>query len=396
MSLSYSDKSLKRREEITSTGYGIRVIENGGLGFSYAEKEDDIEKATETAKKLAKYSPRPNFYFPEKQDYPDIKLKDEKIVQMDAKELKEILEKIKEGAEKYSGNAQIDVGIDYDRFTIENGSGFSGECEATSIQASVEVMDENGFGFFSNAFPYLPDDKEFYKLGEEVAERARETKNPRKIDSGKYTVVFEPEALDDLMDVLLPSFNGEWKKRKISHLYDKIGQDVFSDKLTIHDNPLMEEGVNSQPFDDEGIPSEKITILDKGVVKNFIYNIEVASLEGVKDKGRCSRPSYVAMPGIGFSNLVIDTGDLSDDEGDISVISFHGTHTANTTSGDFGVEVNSAFLIKEGKREPIRDFMITGNIFNLFKNIYGIGKKQRKLGSFFAPRIAFSDVQVVG
>ena len=158
----------------------------------------------------------------------------------------------------------------------------------------------------------------------------------------------------------------------------------------------MEEGVNSQPFDDEGIPSEKITLIDKGTAKNFIYNVEVASLEGVKDNGKCSRPSYAAMPGIGFSNIVVDTGDLSEDEGDISVVSFHGSHTANTTTGDFGIEVNSAFLTKNGKREPIRDFMITGNIFKLFKNIYGIGKRQRKLGTFFAPRIAFSDVQVVG
>ena len=257
-------------------------------------------------------------------------------------------------------------------------------------------MDENGFGFFSNAFSSIPDIDEFYKIGELAAERAKETKNPRKIDSGTYVVAFEPEALDDLMDVLLPSFSGDWKKRKISYLHDKIGQDIFSEKLSIHDNPLMEEGVNSQPFDDEGVPSEKITIIDKGIAKNFIYNVEVASLEGVSEKGRCSRPSYDSMPGIGFSNIVVDPGDLSEDEGDISVVSFHGAHTSNTTTGDFGIEVNSAFLTKNGKREPIRDFMITGNIFKLFKNIYGIGKRQRKLGTFFAPRIAFSDVQVVG
>ena len=396
ISLSYSNKALKRREEISSQGYGIRVVDNGGLGFSYAEREDDVEKATETAVKMAKYSPRPDFYFPGKSVYPSIKVKDEKIAQMDAMQLKEVFEKVKEGAEKYSGNSQISIEIDSDFFSIENSAGFSGECGATSIQAGVEVMDDNGFGFFSNAFPNLPDADEFYKIGEIAAERARETKNPKKIDSGDYIVVFEPEALDDLMDILLPSFSGEWKKRKISYLHDKIGQDVFSEKLSIHDNPLMEEGVNSQPFDDEGVPSEKITLIDKGTAKNFIYNVEVASLEGVKDKGRCSRPSYDSMPGIGFSNIVVDTGDLSEDEGDISVVSFHGSHTANTTTGDFGIEVNSAFLTKNGKREPIRDFMITGNIFKLFKNIYGIGKRQRKLGTFFAPRIAFSDVQVIG
>lgn len=395
-SLLYSDRALKRREELSSAGYGIRLMHNGGLGFSYAEKEEDIEKATETAKSLAKYSPRPDFYFPARQDYPSMKLKDEKIAGMDAKQLKEIFEKVREGAEKYSGNAQISIGINSDYFSIENSSGFTGGCESTSIQVAAEVMDENGFGMFSNAFTFLPDDNEFYRIGETAAERAKESKNPEKVESGKYVVVFEPEALDDLMDILLPSFNGEWKKRKISYLCDKIGERVFSENLNIHDNPLLRDGVNSQPFDDEGVASQSMKLVDNGVVRDFIYNIEIASLEGVPDKGRCTRPSYNAMPGIGFSNIVIGTGDMSEEEGEISVLSFHGAHTANTTTGDFGIEVNSAFLTKGGKRRPVRDFMITGNIFKLFNSIYGIGKRQAKLGSFFAPRIAFSDVQVVG
>jgi PmbA protein len=153
--------------------------------------------------------------------------------------------------------------------------------------------------------------------------------------------------------------------------------------------------VNSQPFDDEGVPSARIPLVENGVVKNCIYNLEIASLEGIADCGRCARPSYANIPGIGFSNLIISPGNMGEDDGELSVLSFHGTHTANVTTGDFGIEVNSAFLLKNNKRMPVRGFMISGNIFNLFNTIYGIGKRQKKLGSFFSPRIAFSDVHVI-
>ncbi|MEM4359456.1 MAG: TldD/PmbA family protein [Candidatus Bilamarchaeaceae archaeon] len=395
LSLFYSAKSLRRREETEVQGYAVRVLAGGGLGFSYTEKEEDLGRATETARGLAKYSPRPNFHFPAKEKLPKLQLRDTKIAEIDACRLKEIFEKVREGAEKYRGNAQITMETNCSSIAIENTAGFSGQYETTRIQINIEVMDGNGFGFFSNAFPKLPKEEDFYKFGEEAAEMARESKNPKRVQNGKYIVAFEPDAFGNLIDVLLPSFHGELKKRKISYLHDKLGRQVFSDSLTITDDPLLAYGVNSQPFDDEGVPSVAIPLVEKGVVKNCIYNLEVASLEGVVDKGRCMRASCQSVPDIGFSNIVVTPGEMGDDEGELSVLSFHGTHTANTTTGDFGVEVNLAFLQKEGKREPVRDFMITGNIFNLFKNIYGIGKKQKRVSGFLGPRIAFSDVQVV-
>lgn len=395
LALLYSNKSLKVRKESEESGYGIRVLRSGGLGFSYAESEDELKKAEARAAALAKFSPRPGFAFPGKQKCPKLALNDKKVEDMDAMQLKEMYEQIREGAEKHGGNAQLTLQVGSGSVALENSAGFSGEYKSTGVQFGVEVMDGDGYGLYSNAFVSLPSAKEFYKMGEEAAEQAKDMKSPKKMQSGKYVVVFEPEALDDLFDILLPSFNGDWKRRKISFLHDKLGQQVFDSKLSIHDDPLREDAVNSEPFDGEGTTAAKLPLVEKGIVKNFIYNIETAALEGIKAGGKCSRSSYDSTPGIGFSNLVIAPGDLGEDEGELSVYAFHGTHTANTTTGDFGVEVSTAFLTKNRKREPVRGFMLTGNIFNLFKNIYGIGKKQKKLGSFIAPRIGFSDLQVI-
>ena len=396
ISLSYSAKYLKVRSQSEAAGYGIRVLKAGGLGFSYAEDEKDIAKAEVRAAEAVKYSPRPSFAFPPAAKFRKMQLADKKIQQLEIGELKEMFEQVRDGAEKYGGNAQLMMETSAAKTKLENSAGFAGEYDSTSVQFFVEVMDGDGFGFFANAFQQLPTAKQFYAAGEEAAEMACSMKSPKKIESGKYLVAFEPEAFESLFDILAPSFSGEWKKRKISLLHDKVGKQVFSSKLSILDDPLVAKAVNSRPFDDEGVLSAKMPLVENGIVKNFTYNLEIASLEGVQARGNCSRAGYAGQPAIGFSNIVIKPGSMGEEEGDIAIRSFHGSHTANTTTGDFGVEVNAAFITKNGKHEPVRGFMLTGNIFNLFSNIYGIGKKQKNLGGFIAPRIAFSDVQLVG
>ena len=73
----------------------------------------------------------------------------------------------------------------------------------------------------------------------------------------------------------------------------------------------------------------------------------------------------------------------------------HGSHTANVTTGDIGLEVSAAFMVDKGERKPVKGFMLSGNVFDWFKEIEGLEKKQKTYGSLISPRIAFRDVHVV-
>lgn len=396
LSLSYSAKSLKVREESEEQGYGVRVYSDGGLGFSFTSDEKKIDDAMKTAAGLAKYCKRKNFSFPEKANARALELADEKIKSLSAAEVKAILEQIRDGAEKYGGNSQISIEKSVSFEQLQNTNGFFGEYETTELAISVEVMDGDGYGFFSNSFGRLSDVKDFYDLGIEAAEMARAMRNPKKPEPGRYIVVFEPDAVASLFDILLPSFNGDLKRRKISFLHDKEGEECFWKNFSLYDDPLLPYSPSSFPFDGDGIIAQRKALVENGVVKNFAYNLETASLEGVKKSGFAVRSSYFFPPAIGFSNLVVEKGDMEDYvHPAISVLAFHGTHTANTTTGDFGVEVSVAFNNAEGDKEPLRGFMISGNIFNLFRNIYGIGKTAKNVGGVITPKIAFSDVSVI-
>ncbi len=395
LSMMYSAGKTKTRELSESEGYGVRVLRDGRIGFAYCVKEKEIEKAVTEAGIASRFSKQSGFSFAGNREYPAVKVYDEKIAGTDAAGLRGILDQIKDGASKYSDKIKIILTASNGETGIENTAGLSGEYPSTSISVYVEVMDGTGFGFYSNAFTYLP--KNFISMGREAAEMARKTRMPVKPEAGEYNVIMEPEATDDLMDVLLPSFIGEWKRRKISGLSEKAGQKVFSSKFSLYDDSTL-NGTGGRPFDDEGTPSVRKALVEKGIVKDFVYDRENAALEGVGEEGNCSRPDFSSMPGTGYSNTVVGTGDYAnlEETGKALIVkSLHGTHTANRISGDFGVEVNSAFLWNGKERIPVRGFMLTGNIFNIFKNIIGIEKRAKEMGSFYCPRIAFEKIRVV-
>ncbi|MBI2079293.1 TldD/PmbA family protein, partial [Candidatus Micrarchaeota archaeon] len=154
-----------------------------------------------------------------------------------------------------------------------------------------------------------------------------------------------------------------------------------------------------RPFDDEGVPSKKRALVEQGVVKDFLYNREVAALEKIDSDGFCIRSDFSSKPTIGRSNLSIKTGKckniLEQLDKYVNIISLHGMHTANQISGDFGLEVNIATLVEEGKKTPVKGFILSGNIFELFNNVSEIGSKLYRSDDMAAPLIAFDNVSVV-
>lgn len=393
-SLMLSGGKIKPREYNERSGYGVRVLKGGKLGFAYAEKKEWLDKAIKAATATSKFSKETEFEFPQKAEYKKMKIHDSKIAELGAGGLKDVLDQIREGAEKYSKNTKIILGTGENGTKLENSAGFSGEYRDTSFSVYAEVMDGQGFGYYSNAFNYLP--KDFTEMGVHAAELARKLRKPVKPKAGEYTVIFETEVVDDLIDVLLPSFLGDWKRRGISILANSGEKQIFDEKLSIYDDGTL-SGTSGRPFDDEGIPSSRMPLVEKGVVKNFAYDIETAALEGVDRKGSCNRPGFEKPPGTGYSNIEVGKGEFENLEeiypGAIVVYSLHGTHTANRTTGDFGVEVNAGWIPNDDA--AVSGFMLTGNIFNLFKNIKGIEKKTKATGSFFSPRIAFGNMRVV-
>ena len=395
-SLLFSENEIKIKEAFESSGYGIRVFHDNKIGFAYCEQEKDLGKALDNAKKAARLEIK-NFSFVEKSVYKKINIMDRKILEIDETHLKDIIYEIKSGIEKFTKNCRINVEAGNLGLNIKNTSGLDANYEKTGIEIYAEAMLDDGFGHSYLSSVSLPED--FVKIGEETGEMARAMRGAKKMQSASYTVVFDLEALHSMLSVLLPSFSGDWKRRKISFISDKVNKKIFGDGLNIYDDAAASASA-IRPFDDEGSPSRKIPLIENGVIKNFLYDHETAALDNYTGNCACSRGDYSTPPSIGNSNLVINSSNgYSNFENELKefilVKSLHGTHTSNLTTGDFGVEVNAGFHYKDGQANPVRGFIISGNIFNLFNSIEGMEKNSKVFDNLIAPRIAFKDVHVV-
>ena len=389
-SLTFSGGELKTRETSEESGYGVRILKDGRLGFAYCQDKEKREDALARAENLSKFSPKSNFSFAPQSSFDTPDIFDENLEPSDFRNLKSILEQAREGAESFGARSKVVVSASKSRTELENSEGFSGSYEDTGFSLYVEAMHGEGLGIGYISSNHLVDVGE---VSLNAAGMARDMQSAKKPESGTYTIVAQIEALDTLLEVLMPSFSGDWKRRGITSLPGK----EFSENLSIYDDPLS-SGTSAKPFDDEGIPSRKKALIENGGVESYLYDLETSALSGEDGSGSCLRDSYDDNPSIGSSNLVISPGtwnDLGEIGKYIELHYAHGSHTANLTTGDVGLEVSAAFLVDGEKRTPLKGFMISANIFEMFANIEAVESKVRTVGSLTAPRIAFSGVHVV-
>lgn len=389
-SLNFSGGELKIRESSEESGYGLRILKDGRLGFAYCQDKEKLDEARERAGKLSKFSPKTDFSFPPQAGYGKPDIFDSDIEPSDFGKFRELLEQAREAAETFGARSKVVVSAHKSFTELENSEGFSGSYDDTGFSMYVEAMHGEGLGIGYISSNHIVD---VGATALEAAGMARDMQNAKKPEAGKYAVVAQIEALDTLLEVLLPSFSGDWRRRGITSLPGK----TFSEKLSVYDDPLS-SGTSARPFDDEGIPSKRKTLIEKGEVESYLYDLETAALAGEDGSGSCLRDSYDDNPSIGSSNIVVSPGtwnDLGEIEKYIELHYAHGSHTANLTTGDVGLEVSAAFLVEGDKRTPLKGFMISANIFDMFANIEAVESKVRTVGSLTAPRMAFSDVHVV-
>ncbi|MBU0586882.1 TldD/PmbA family protein [Candidatus Micrarchaeota archaeon] len=393
LTFQYAEKQLKVKNLGVDEGLGIRVLEDKRIGFSFCNIGSSFSEAVMNAREISKSAAQSEFRFAEKQEYKKVECFDKRVAEIEENELKEKLDQVVEGIEDSAAVSRIICECaEYD-CKIANSSLLSGKDRITQVSVYAEAKDGEGMGSAEYSSWKMPLD--WKGIGERAGIIAKEMSKPKRLEAGSYDVIFSHELLGSLVDMLLYSFSGDLKRRKISKLWDKEGVQEFHECLCISDDPFA-DGSAMSSFDGEGVASRETRLVENGVVTDFYYDGESAAFAEVDKKGNCSRGSYRQRPGIGDSNTVVGCGmGFEKPRKWVEIESMHGLHTANLLSGDFGAEVSTAFLHENGKRIPVRGFMVSGNIFELFRNIGGIGRRMKHNGSFISPEILFRGIRCI-
>ena len=241
---------------------------------------------------------------------------------------------------------------------------------------------------------------------DEIAKKAVEKTvakfNAKPVPTGKYKIIMDNSAMSSLLSVFHSMFTGLAAMRKISPFIGKLDQKIMSDKITIIDNPLLEEAINKQPFDDEGVACFKKNVVEKGVFKTFLHNLKTAKLFNTTSTGNgFSGPRGSSTSGC---NFYIEKGNKSKEElissleKGLLITGLDGLHAGvNPISGDFSVKADG-FLIENGKiARAVTLIVISGNFIEMMNNVIEVGSDlEISPRAVFAPSILFDDLSVSG
>lgn len=392
------------KEEIES-GIGIRIIKDNKMGFAYTSDLDKISQTAEQALNNAKLNQADeNYEFSQVENIKDVKgIYDDKYDNLTVDECCEFLENIIERSKENECDiTSSSFSAMKNEELILNSNDVSIHEKYTGFSAGLSVNIEKE-GQIATAFDYDSSrhfDIDCERLTDDVCKLARDSLNPKAIETKECDVVLDYYASSGLLSTFIQGFIGENIIRGRSILHDKIGEEITNLNFSIIDNPLLDGAMATTKADGEGTASRETILVDDGVLKSFLYDIYNGNKAGCKSTSNGYRSSYQTTPATSPSNLVFDfkTGiGLDEIQNGLLTTSVLGAHTANPITGDFSVEANNAFTIENGEiTDGVKKAMISGNIYDLMKKCDALKSDIKQKGPFIIPKLLVHDLKVIG
>jgi PmbA protein len=365
------------------SGYAIRLLKDGRIGTAYTKNLLDREELVENALDSLKGKVKAGFSFPGPADIPKPQAPDDSIAEMGYHDLHKLSERVLDHLKgKIEGQIDVHSGRGITDLAIINTSGLD-------VSGTTSFM----YTFASLLFPNTETSVHKIFLSRKPADfPKRELDNlvnmynaglPEvEIPTGKMKVVFMPDAMYTLIWRLSAATSGKSFYNRISPLQEKRGERIVSEKFTLYGDPSDPNDVSQKYFDDEGVPTRKHTIIDKGVFKDIILNLDYAEKLNEKPAGNGFRGgmwggetiSLLPAPSLQCSRIAPGATSLEEmiaciDRG-VIILGVLGAHSGNIINGDFSVGLNPGFYVENGEiKGRVKDGMVAGNVYEILMNI---------------------------
>ncbi|MDD3808729.1 MAG: TldD/PmbA family protein [Erysipelotrichaceae bacterium] len=241
---------------------------------------------------------------------------------------------------------------------------------STSLMVGEQEDTKTGFDY---QVKFSIDEFSVEQIAKKAVAKAVSMLHATTVKSGKYNVLVKNEAMIGILGSLIPSLNGDLVNKGLSKYKDSLNKKVLNQDLTIIDNPHLEKGIGSTPFDDEGTPTSKKAVIENGVINTFLHNLKTGKKSKSQSTGNGFKSGYKSEVGIRPTNFYIEPKeasfqDLLEKTGcGIMIENIQGLHSGmNTLTGDFSLQC-SGHIIENGKiSAPVNLILLSGNLFKLF------------------------------
>ena len=253
-------------------------------------------------------------------------------------------------------------------FILANSEGFCDGYKTSSFTASSVTVakDENSMerDYEYSSKCHLEDLEDAEKLGKLAADQTIRKLSPKKIGSEKISIIFDKRIAKGMLSAFASAISSSAISRGTSFLKDKINQKIFADSINVFDKPDILKALGSRSFDNEGVKTDTLKLVDNGILKNYLIDTYNGKKLSLKSNGRCG----------GASNLYFENGrmsykDLLNSSSKSLYITETIGHGSNIVSGDYSVGA-TGFLVENGEfKYPINEITIAGNFKDMFQNI---------------------------
>ncbi|MEM1376133.1 MAG: TldD/PmbA family protein, partial [Pseudomonadota bacterium] len=395
--ISRSRSATVRQGKIEGTGaseadsLSLRVFVDGRVASIAADASADAAMLAERAVAMAKVSPRDEF-----NTLPDASMLAQQFADLDQFDTTErSTDKLVEDALAVEGSALAVEGVSQSMggsasagtsgMVLAASNGFSGSYEATGFGVSVSVIAGEGtkmerdYDYSSGS--HYGDLENPEVVGKRAGERVVKRLNPRKLPTQTVTAVYDPRVARGVLGHITSAINGGAVARKSTFLQNAMGEQIADDAITIVDDPFIVRNSGSRPFDGEGIAGEKMTMVDKGVLKHWYLSTPIANELGLKTNGRGRRSG--TQVGAGPTNVFIEPGEKSAEE----LIKEIGTGLyvtemigsgVNMVTGEYSRGV-SGYWIEDGELTfPVSEVTLASNLKEMFMRMIPANDLDRK------------------
>ncbi|GAA0087127.1 TldD/PmbA family protein [Clostridium sp. CTA-7] len=415
LSINVYNEEVEKYNLTTSYGLSFRGKINEKIGYSYTEilDEDAIKMLVKNAKEsaLAIENEDIQFIYEGDKEYKEVNTYYKALENLPADKLIDLALSMEREAKKLDDRVVsfggCGIGYNKAKYGIINSKGLNLENKSNLLSAYVVPIIKDGENMH-DGIGYITakslDEVNSKKLADDGVNEALSKVGGKSVPSGKYKVIINNEAMVSLLSTFAGVFSGDAAQKGLSLLKGKEGEIIASKKVTLLDDPHLEDGLASVPFDDEGVSTKKKDIIHEGKLITLLHNLKTANKGNTKSTGNGFKNSYGSPVGVSPTNLYLKNGEKSFDEllkevGEGLIITdFAGLHSgANSITGDFSLAAKG-FYIKDGKKDyPVEQITVAGNFFNLLKDIEEVGNDLKfPMSSIGSPSVKISELSVAG
>jgi PmbA protein len=300
-----------------------------------------------------------------------------------------------------SGGASASSGIG--GMVLVTSTGFHGSYLRSSQGISMTAIVGEGTGmerdYDYTSAPHASDLASPASVGRTAGERTVARANPRKVETCKVPVIFDPRVSNSLVGHLVGAVNGASIARKTSFLKDRLGEQLFAKNIRIIDDPLRRRGLRSQTFDAEGVAVKQLAIIDGGVLTSWLLDSATARELGLVTTGHAHR-GVSSSPSPGPYNLHLEAGEaspaelMSDIKQGFYVTDLIGSGV-NGVTGDYSRGA-AGFWIENGELGyAVSEVTIAGHLLEIFKSLTPANDLAFRYG-INAPTVRLEGLTVAG